>query len=221
MQQPVAARNHHVAVRGDELGVPQQHLAARPDREGRGKAFRFRRQRRKERAAVPAFGAHLFVGKPAETEFLEIEQQGVGVQHPGVVLIDAENAPLEDEERRNMAVAHVDHRNALALAALGDFRRGERAEDADREYQPGQYIRTQREARDARRSNEEERGRIRVLKMAAGAVLVLLFIYLLYPKLADVFLRARTAPATETQQVGEEEFNPYAPIRVVPNDYEE
>lgn len=49
--------------------------------------------------------------------------------------------------------------------------RGERAEDADREYQPGQYIRTQREARDARRSNEEERGRIRVLKMAAGAVL--------------------------------------------------
>ena len=28
--------------------------------------------------------------------------------------------------------------------------RGERAEDADREYQPGQYIRTQREARDAR-----------------------------------------------------------------------
>lgn len=99
--------------------------------------------------------------------------------------------------------------------------RGERAEDADREYQSGQYIRTQREARDARRSNEEERGRIRVLKMAAGAVLVLLFIYLLYPKLADVFLRARTAPATETQQVGEEEFNPYAPIRVVPNDYEE
>lgn len=99
--------------------------------------------------------------------------------------------------------------------------RGERAEDADREYQPGQYFRTQREARDARRSNEEERGRIRVLKMAAGAVLVLLFIYLLYPKLADVFLRARTAPATETQQVGEEEFNPYAPIRVVPNDYEE
>ena len=49
-------------------------------------------QRRKERAAVPAFGAHLFVGKPAETEFLEIEQQGVGIQHPGVVLIDAENA---------------------------------------------------------------------------------------------------------------------------------
>ena len=99
--------------------------------------------------------------------------------------------------------------------------RGERAEDADREYQPGQYIRTQRDARAARRADEDRAGQVRILKMAAAAVLVLLFIYLLYPKLADVFLRARTAPATETQQVGEEEFNPYAPIRVVPNDYEE
>ena len=72
-----------------------------------------------------------------------------------------------------------------------------------------------------RRSNEEERGRIRVLKMAAGAVLVMLFIYLLYPKLADVFLRAQTVPAAKTQQVEEGGFNPYAPITVVPNDYEE
>ena len=71
-------------------------------------------------------------GSQPKPEFLEIEQQGVGIQHSGVVLIDAENAPLEDEERRNMAVAHVDHRNALALAALGDFRRGERAEDGGR-----------------------------------------------------------------------------------------
>ena len=112
--------------------------------------------------------------------------------------------------------------------------RGERAEDADREYQPGQYIRTQREARDARRSNEEERGRIRVLKMAAGAVLVLLFIYLLYPKLADVFLRARTAPAqtesaaTESaprnglDQTGISDVEwQEQPITVVPNDYQE
>ena len=57
--------------------------------------------------------------------------------------------------------------------------------------------------------------------MAAGAVLVMLFIYLLYPKLADVFLRAQTVPAAKTQQVEEGGFNPYAPITVVPNDYEE
>lgn len=54
--------------------------------------------------------------------------------------------------------------------------RGERAEDAGREYRPGQYIRTQRDARAAHRSKEEERGRMRVWKMAVGAVLVLLFI---------------------------------------------
>lgn len=96
--------------------------------------------------------------------------------------------------------------------------RGERAEEGERAYEPGQYIRTQREARAARRAREDEKGRVRVLKMAAAAVLALLFIYLLYPKLADVFLRARTAPAPQEQV---EEFNPYAPITVVPNDYQE
>ena len=37
--------------------------------------------------------------------------------------------------------------------------RGERAEDGDREYRPGQYIRTQRDARAARRSKEDDKGR--------------------------------------------------------------
>ena len=92
-----------------------------------------------------------------------------------------------------------------------------------REYVPGQFIRTQREARAAHRAGEEERGRIRILKMAAAAVLVLLFIYLLYPKLAEVFLQAaatQPAPAANTE-AAEDGFDPYAPIRVVPNDYEE
>lgn len=113
--------------------------------------------------------------------------------------------------------------------------RGERAEDAGREYRPGQYIRTQREARAARRSRAEATGRVRIWKMAAGAVLVLLFIYLLYPRLADVFLRTRRAPAPVEAAVAE----PAAPrdgldqshitdvewqeqpIVVVPNDYTE
>ena len=71
--------------------------------------------------------------------------------------------------------------------------RGERAEDAGGEYPPGQYPRTQRDARAARRSKEEKTGRDRIWKMVVGAVLVLLFIYILYPRLADVFLRARTS----------------------------
>ena len=100
--------------------------------------------------------------------------------------------------------------------------RGERAEDADREYTPGQYIRTQREARAARRSGTDDRGRMRVFKIAGAAVLLLLFIYLLYPKLANwgVLLQQspqRPVPAAQA----EGEFNPYAPIVVVPNDYQE
>ena len=99
--------------------------------------------------------------------------------------------------------------------------RGERSEDAGQEYQPGQYIRTQRDARAAHRRASDDQGRTRVLKMVAAAVLLLLFIYLLYPRLAEVFIRAQrnaAAPAVEEQF---EEFNPYAPIVVVPNDYVE
>ena len=100
--------------------------------------------------------------------------------------------------------------------------RGERAEDADREYEPGQYIRTQRDARAARQTKRDDAGRMRVWKMAGAAVLVMLFIYLLYPKLADVFLRAQKSAARPVPAAVEEgEFNPYAPIEVVPNDYQE
>ena len=111
---------------------------------------------------------------------------------------------------------------------------GKRSEDEEREYRPGQLIRTQREARAARRSEEERSGRRQIWKMAGAAVIVLLFIYILYPKLADVFLRARTAPAqtesaaTESaprnglDQTGISDVEwQEQPITVVPNDYQE
>ena len=109
-------------------------------------------------------------------------------------------------------------------------------EDAGGEYRPGQYIRTQRDARAARRSKEEKTGRDRIWKMAVGAVLVLLFIYILYPRLADVFLRARTSAPAQTEAAGAEETVrrngldqsgisdvewQEQPITVVPNDYQE
>lgn len=100
---------------------------------------------------------------------------------------------------------------------------GERSEDAGRDYRPGQYIRTQREARSIHRSEQTEAGRKRIWMMGAGAVLVLLFVYLLFPRLADVFLQARQAPAA-MEQTGVQEttvFDPFAPITIVPNDYEE
>lgn len=101
---------------------------------------------------------------------------------------------------------------------------GQRSEDSSREYSPGQYIRTQREARAARRGREDNRGRSRIWKMAAGAVFVLLFIYLLFPRIADLFLRIEAESASQsakTEQVEAAEFDPMAPITIVPNDYKE
>ncbi len=96
---------------------------------------------------------------------------------------------------------------------------GERSEDADREYTPGQYIRTQREARAARRS-AEDRGRQRsVWKLVVVVLFLGLFLYLLLPRLADIFFRAGQ-PATEATE-NYDNFDRYAPITIVPNDYEE
>ena len=118
--------------------------------------------------------------------------------------------------------------------------RGERAEDAGREYRPGQYIRTQREARAARRSREEATGRVRIWKMAAGAVLVLLFVWLLFPRMADMLLQTRKTPvAVEAAEAAGAAAERVAPrdgldqsavsdvewqeqrIVVIPNDYTE
>lgn len=51
--------------------------------------------------------------------------------------------------------------------------RGERAEDAGKEYKPGQYIRTQSQARAARRREEMSRGSGRMWMMVVLVVLVL------------------------------------------------
>ena len=80
------------------------------------------------------------------------------------------------------------------------------------------YYDPEKEAREQRRA--ELRGE-RVLKIAAAAVLMLLFIYLLYPKLADMVLQLRQPARPVPAAQAEGEFNPYAPIVVVPNDYQE
>lgn len=91
---------------------------------------------------------------------------------------------------------------------------GTTSEDADREYVPGQYLRTQREARSARRINERgERNRMRVWIMFGLALIMLLFIYRAFPTIVAAFSgKSRTAAAVE-------EFDPYAPIVIVPNDH--
>ena len=57
--------------------------------------------------------------------------------------------------------------------------------------------------------------------MGGIAVIVLLFVYMLYPRLVAVFGTATTTPTPVETVVEQDEFNPYTPITVVPNDYQE
>ena len=98
---------------------------------------------------------------------------------------------------------------------------GESSEDTGREYEVGQYLRTQREARAARREGRQGRkGIMSELVLFAAIAILILFVLILYPRIADAFAKAsRSGAAAQSESVGE--FDPYAPILVVPNDYEE
>ena len=97
--------------------------------------------------------------------------------------------------------------------------RGESVEtDNAAEYTPGMYLRTQRDARAERRRNVSAGGsKSSGIVVAAMVVLLLLFVYMLYPRIIGLLSMSgnkRTVTVTE-------EFDPYAPILVVPNDYQE
>lgn len=108
--------------------------------------------------------------------------------------------------------------------------RGERRPDEKKseEYEPGQYIRAKREAREARLVKEKQQSRsdkrMNMWVMGAGLILLALFIYALVPRIAAIFEMAKSDSSTvlEERQMQEyKEFNPYAPIVIVPNDYQE
>ncbi len=91
----------------------------------------------------------------------------------------------------------------------------------DGEYHPGKYIKTQSEARSARRSNSRLGSRMKMW-ISVGVIVVLTLLgSMLYTKITEAFgltegsTTGRKAPTAEY-----EEFNPYAPITVVPNDYD-
>lgn len=96
---------------------------------------------------------------------------------------------------------------------------GESSADSGKEYEVGQYIRTQREARAARRAQQSERHSTSPVVIIAGVALLLAFVYLLYPRIVEAFSTAESTPEKTGQ--AQEEFDPYAPITVVPNDYKE
>lgn len=92
--------------------------------------------------------------------------------------------------------------------------------DDNEEYVPGKYIRTQREAHEARRGKEREKGRGNVLKLVAVVVFILFVVGVLYPRLVYLLSEARRkSPVTVESYYGD--FDPSAPITIVPNDYEE
>ncbi len=108
--------------------------------------------------------------------------------------------------------------------------RGERRQNEKKseEYEPGQYIRAKREAREARLVKEKQQSRsdkrMNMWVMGAGLVLIAIFIYALVPRIAAIFEMAKSDSSTvlEERQMQEyKEFNPYAPIVIVPNDYQE
>lgn len=85
-------------------------------------------------------------------------------------------------------------------------------------YQPGQYIRSKRAARISKHTKKGNKIWLMVVAIAAITYLGTI----LYGKLIEVFgLTENSSPRVEQTTSEFEEFNPYAPITIVPNDYEE
>lgn len=68
---------------------------------------------------------------------------------------------------------------------------GQSSETDSEEYVPGNYIRTQREARDLRRSQQQRsQGRNRIMGVVILLVFVAVFIFVLYPRIMGLVNRA-------------------------------
>ena len=97
---------------------------------------------------------------------------------------------------------------------------GTSSEMDGQEYQPGQYIRTQRDARRAAQSANKGERKMPSMMILILLALAIIVVYMLYPRIVDAFTAARTTPEERAKQELEE-FNPYTPITIVPNDYKE
>ena len=97
---------------------------------------------------------------------------------------------------------------------------GTSSEQDGQEYQPGQYIRTQREARRVAQSSNGGGRKMPSMAVLMILAMVIVVLYMLYPRIVEAFTTARTTPEERAKQEIEE-FNPYTPITIVPNDYKE
>ena len=99
--------------------------------------------------------------------------------------------------------------------------RGESVETDNAEYAPGMYLRTQREARAERRQSQSgRRTKSSGIVVAAMVTLLILCVYMLYPRIIGL-LSMSNSPRVVVEQTSTDDFDPYAPILIVPNDYQE
>lgn len=97
---------------------------------------------------------------------------------------------------------------------------GQRLDQRDEEYVPGKYIRTQREARNARRAADQSHGQGKTLRLVMLLVAILFLLGVLMPNLMTLFTSSsKRSPMTAEEYYGD--FDPAAPITIVPNDYQE
>ncbi len=116
--------------------------------------------------------------------------------------------------------------------------RGERGGDIDEavaqgDYKPGDYLRRRKAMRIERKSAEgaeRKGGRRSMLTLVVVAAFILVAAYMLVPRIVSLINGAQQTQTAAEQSAGnpsgatnaeEAEFDPYAPIVIVPNDYQE
>ncbi|MBE6187950.1 MAG: hypothetical protein E7143_02355 [Rikenellaceae bacterium] len=100
--------------------------------------------------------------------------------------------------------------------------RGESSSD-DTPYTPGKYIRTVREARAERKSQQKQSNGTPRAILVFGIAIAVIVIYMLVPRIVNIITMAgkQTNPEVRQAELESETFNPYTPITIVPNDYTE
>ena len=100
--------------------------------------------------------------------------------------------------------------------------RGESSND-DTPYTPGKYIRTVREARAERKSQQKQSNGTPRAILVFGIAIAVIVIYMLVPRIVNIITMAgkQTNPEVRQAELESETFNPYTPITIVPNDYTE
>ncbi|MFI3288728.1 MAG: hypothetical protein SNH55_00635 [Rikenellaceae bacterium] len=98
---------------------------------------------------------------------------------------------------------------------------GKRRDSKNEEYQPGQYIRRQRDARSIRNASRSKNNSAKMWVSIAVIVIITYMGTLLYDKLIEMFgLSEESSTRVEQPLYEYEEFNPTTPITIVPNDYD-